>query len=39
MIPSIGPADATTASREEDIYDSLSLLPDEYTVIHSFSDD
>ncbi len=36
MIPSIGPADATTASREEDIYDSLSLLPDEYTVIHSF---
>lgn len=36
MIPSIGPADATTASREEDIYDSLSLLPDDYTVIHSF---
>lgn len=36
MIPSIGPADAAAASREEDIYESLSLLPDDYTVIHSF---
>lgn len=36
MIPSIGPADATAASHEEDIYESLSLLPDDYTVIHSF---
>lgn len=36
MIPSIGPADSAAASHEEDIYESLSLLPDDYTVIHSF---
>lgn len=36
MIPSMGPADATPESHEEEIYASLSLLPDDYTVIHSF---
>lgn len=36
MIPSLGPAEYDPWSREDDIYYSLSSLPDDFTVIHSY---
>ena len=36
MIPSLGPAAHFPESREGDVYRSLSLLPDDYWVVHSY---
>ena len=36
MIPSLGPAEHNDWSREGEIYYSLSKLPDDFTVIHSY---
>lgn len=36
MIPSLGPAEYTDWSHEGEIYYSLSKLPDDFTVIHSY---
>lgn len=36
MIPASGPREFDPRSREGIIYNSLSLLPDDYYVIHSF---
>lgn len=36
MIPSLGPAEHDPWSREGDVYYSLSRLPDDFTVIHSY---
>lgn len=37
MIPACGPRDFHAASKEGDLYASLSRLPDEYVVVHSMS--
>ncbi|MBR3317300.1 MAG: AAA family ATPase [Atopobiaceae bacterium] len=37
MIPASGPREFYAASKEGDLYDSLSRLSDDYIVVHSFS--